>query len=68
MERLLPCPFCGGEGAISCMAGGSNDPNIYYVVQCKSCGAKAKATPVNIFCNNANHGQEAIKAWNTRRQ
>ena len=50
-ERLLPCPFCGGEARIS------SNPSTY--ATCTKCGCDG---PWNDDGNEA----EAIAAWNTR--
>lgn len=52
-EKLLPCPFCGGEAEISLYLGN-------YGVACTECmGA--------IFPARGMTKGEAIKAWNTRK-
>lgn len=55
-DELRPCPFCGGEAAVSIVpfinAEGSG-----YVAQCESCWAKS-----GYYQTKA----EAIEAWNRR--
>ena len=52
MDKLLPCPFCGGKGVVKAIG-------IYmeYSVKCWDCGAKIK---------NCDVKSEAIEAWNRR--
>lgn len=52
MDKLLPCPFCGGKGVVKTIG-------IYmeYSVKCWDCGAKIK---------NCDVKSEAIEAWNRR--
>ena len=56
-EKLLPCPFCGGEATLR-ESKSEHDPTGYQVV-C-NCGA---CVTTWIFQRD-----EAIKAWNTRSQ
>jgi Lar family restriction alleviation protein len=56
MEKLLPCPFCGGEAEIDFDFSGYNESTRYYGV-CNSCYAKSHKKLTK---------EEAIKAWNKR--
>ena len=35
-NKLLRCPFCGGEARVTC----NTDDTRYYVVSCQSCALK----------------------------
>lgn len=42
MDRLKPCPFCGGEAIVELKSIGSGPGNSFsqdHVVKCKKCGA-----------------------------
>ena len=59
-NKMMPCPFCGGEAEIShktvCMTE-------YSFVQCKECKAAIGRIPVSAaYCSD----QRAIETWNTR--
>ena len=53
-NKLLRCPFCGGEARVTC----NTDDTRYYVVSCQSCALKAQWYHDN--------KEEAIEHWNTR--
>lgn len=57
MDKLLPCPFCGGEAEIKCNTdmGGTQ-----YQAWCKQC----PTTVGRYWCWEK---AEAIKHWNTRK-
>lgn len=55
-ERLLPCPFCGGEANCSDYYG--EDCIFEYLVICLDCGVSTQT-----FLTE----EEAIEAWNTRK-
>ncbi|MBQ6453712.1 MAG: Lar family restriction alleviation protein [Coriobacteriales bacterium] len=59
MEKLIPCPFCGGVASIKIndFFDGTPDGTRLYTPKCK-CGAGI----VEVFRTEA----EAVKAWNTR--
>ena len=56
-DKLLPCPFCGGEARIMLEEEDMPD-NSFHNVYCMNCGAQ--------FWVNSK--SEAIKAWNNRTQ
>ena len=58
MEKIKPCPFCGGEAEVrpSYLASYSNPAPFY--VRCMKCGATG-----NLYCATE---QEAIEQWNRR--
>lgn len=41
MEKLKPCPFCGGEGEIVSRKPCKTSKTRYYI-QCKKCGCKTR--------------------------
>ncbi len=51
-NKLLPCPFCGGEAQTTVFL--SN-----YMVACTAC-------PASIFPCKGMTKEEAVKAWNRR--
>lgn len=53
-DKLLRCPFCGGEAHVTCSA----DAPQYHMVSCKYCGLQAQWYHDN--------KEEAIEHWNTR--
>ena len=53
-DKLLRCPFCGGEAYVTC----SSDAPQHHMVSCKYCGLKAQWYHDN--------KEEAIEHWNTR--
>ena len=53
-DKLLRCPFCGGEARVTCSA----DDTRYYVVSCQSCALEAQWYH--------DYKEEAIEHWNTR--
>ena len=58
MEKLKPCPFCGGEAKVKAY---SNGYNIWYRVRCVDCGVEQDGI------RNGYYGEEeAIEAWNRR--
>lgn len=59
MDRLKPCPFCGGEARLR-----------YFKplgwVQCKKCGATSAA--VSDYYEETDGKEQAVAAWNRRAQ
>lgn len=55
-EKLLPCPFCGGE-AITHRLAWRNGSTKYWIVKCSDC----RVTSVKRV-----NRDKAIKEWNTR--
>lgn len=55
MEKLKPCPFCGGEAFITPIITNYYEPR--FTVFCKECNAKSK------YCKDE---ESAIAAWNRR--
>ena len=53
-NKLLPCPFCGGEAHVTC----SPDDPQYSVVNCESCGLQAQW--------HYDGEEDTIVHWNTR--
>jgi len=53
-EKLLPCPFCGGEAEIERL----EDPTIWFV-DCSQCKCQLDETYET--------KEDVIEAWNTRR-
>ncbi len=59
LEKLLPCPFCGGEAHLSRYHAYSTDSSFDFV-GCKACYAL-------IMCEDGRDGKaEAISEWNRR--
>lgn len=60
-EKLLPCPFCGGEAEVKFC--------LNYVgawVQCKRCKTTSPLRKMTIDDTDVGCKQEVIKIWNTR--
>lgn len=55
-EKLLPCPFCGGEA-------GYYVPGMKGHVYCKGCGAMSDGSSTN---RDPDWTQEEARLWNTR--
>lgn len=61
-EKLLPCPFCGGEGEIGEVGNAYPLEEGSWFVACKSCRATSKL----IFPVKEDVRGLVIEAWNTR--
>ena len=61
IEKLKPCPFCGGEACIDDISGPDN-MNAIWMIVCDECGGSASFGPDG--CNATK--DEAITAWNRR--
>ena len=63
-ERLLPCPFCGGEAYINYETM-VDERTIYWAqVLCKQCHARSCGSWRNSYTNAE---KKEVKAWNTRK-
>ena len=79
MEKLKPCPHCGGEADVyrRFIPGADYIDNIVVHVKCECCGASGKEFPVSQDpCDDAvgwddpeisEASKSAISAWNLRR-
>lgn len=56
IRSLKPCPFCGGEVVLRKT---HMLDDIYFFVMCLGCNKATNAFPLD---------EEAIKAWNTRKE
>lgn len=72
MEKLKPCPFCGGAGKVK--AAEKDDVGLIVWCACESCNARTGG-----YCPNIRHEDsaienidycksKAIEAWNRRRK
>ena len=59
MDKLKPCPFCGGEARTGFAI---NDYN-RWGVECTRCGATVEVAD---WCGDYDTEENAIKAWNRR--
>ena len=78
MEKLKPCPFCGGEASLEQTAYGTRDLSsvkLSFAIRCKKCGASAPKANGYISINLSSSGElnawhddrvPAIAAWNRR--
>lgn len=60
MEKLKPCPFCGGDGALTVHI---SEKTVFG--SCWTCGAKGSAIRYKGH-PSAEDAEKAIKAWNRR--
>jgi Lar family restriction alleviation protein len=62
MDKLKPCPFCGGEAETS--HGFDKSAKEYFFVSCGMCNAKT----MNFYkwWDSDNYESAAIEAWNRR--
>ena len=58
MEKLKPCPFCGGKAILN------GDPRVNFAFcECEKCGARTNTVRISLqYCAN----DVAIAAWNRR--
>ena len=56
MDKLLPCPFCGGEAKIGSLGDSEN-----WLVWCQKCQIPHSETGLQ-----GDTKEQIIKAWNTR--
>lgn len=67
MDKLLPCPFCGGEAnlkKISEIVGHGMTTTLYFV---ECCDCKSRGTSFDSWLDgHRNIEDRAIKAWETR--
>jgi Lar family restriction alleviation protein len=59
VERLLPCPFCGGSATLKTFRTSEDSEGAQ--VECKNCGARTEATD-DAYADTAT----ACMIWNTR--
>ena len=58
IEKLKPCPFCGGEAKLEKVSG-------FVVAKCGDCGAESGVVGISAeYCAN----DKAIEKWNRRIQ
>lgn len=56
MDKLKPCPFCGGEAELI-------HDELFSFVKCKMCSAEARIVKVSArYCAD----EIAVEAWNRR--
>lgn len=76
MEKLKPCPFCGGEAIVELKSIGSGPGNSFsqdHVVKCKKCGANTGKQYHTRFCRedgefvvSEDGYAQAVADWNRR--
>lgn len=79
MDKLKPCPFCGGEAEFDQTAYGRttdhSSVSLQFEIRCKKCGATAPNAYGYISINLSSNGElniwhddknPAIDAWNRR--
>ena len=67
-DKLLPCPFCGGEAKI--IVERMRDGNVGYDtkrVECQSCHVQTKRRICDGYYCKYYTDEEAIAEWNTRK-
>jgi len=75
MEKLKPCPFCGGEAQIECTSTANADClSKIFVIRCTKCELRAPK-PFRIYARIENDGTfefdgtqkiAAVEFWNRR--
>ena len=63
MDKLLPCPFCGGEADYHQRYDVDYEPYRENYIKCRSCGVKTISEPRH---PDDGASPELIKAWNQR--
>ena len=78
MDKLKPCPFCGGKAKMEqtcCGAESSSSVRLSFWIGCAKCGATAPGANGYININLSDSGElnpwhddreSAIRAWNRR--
>lgn len=78
MDKLKPCPFCGGQAMVNQTAYGTTDLascKLSFSIGCQKCGATAPKSRGFIAINLSSNGDlniwhddrtAAIEAWNRR--
>ena len=67
MERLKPCPFCGGQAKIQKIM--ETDPPVHFydwVVSCTSCYATMQMAADNYYGREYYTEEEVVEQWNRR--
>ena len=63
--NLKPCPFCNGDAELCWGGNGDARAKGMAFVKCKECGAIGRKVILDYnYCTN----DEAVKAWNERRE
>lgn len=79
MDKLKPCPFCGGEVIFKDGYQCEDGTWVHGFVRCEKCGTKKKSVHLSDFLGTWRHGfvsdevahecsLTAIEAWNTRHE
>ena len=66
-EKLLPCPFCGGEVRIEDIMNAKHENDSIWMIECDKCGA---SSTFSVADKEGGFRQatenEAVYAWNRR--
>lgn len=76
MDKLLPCPFCGGSAEIICtqILNLRDEFSKSFIIRCANCGTQ-KTQPFRVYARISNDANcsfdeserlNAIEAWNKR--
>lgn len=76
MDKLLPCPFCGGSAEIICtqIINIRDEFSKSFIIRCANCGTQ-KTKPFRVYARISNDANcsfdeserlNAIEAWNKR--
>ena len=76
MDKLLPCPFCGGSAEIICTQSINirDEFSKSFIIRCANCGTQ-KPQPFRVYARISNDANcsfdeserlNAIEAWNKR--
>ena len=72
MEKIKPCPHCGGEAELDVGIADPYEGELVISVKCKTCGAHGKGFPVNKDPHETGDWDipecaSAIDSWNLRK-